>query len=149
MMKYFLDRMNRYAIPYSQKHNIPCWKLYLGYGWNYILYRCSIRDYFTLDFPLLSKIGKKQFITATECSDYYKKVNDRKQAAILDNKEELLTLFHDYIGRDWCGQKYRNSRQEYEDFILKHNQCILKPLEGSGGHGVEIISPNKVPGGGI
>jgi len=146
-MKKIMNRWKQYVIPYSKQHSIPKCVLLIGYLFNYVIYRCSIRDYFTLNFPYLGRRGKHTFITAIECSKYYRLNNDKEQIKILDDKEEMLKFFGPYIGRDWCGQKYNNTREEYETFLSKNPKFILKPLNGSGGHGIKLETCDSVPEG--
>ena len=142
-MKY-IDRIREYLIPFSEKYAVSPWKLWGGVIWNCVIYKCSIRDYFTLGFPFLNRAGKKTFVTAKECMKFYNLKNDKMQAAILDNKEELLHYLNKYVSREWCGQSYNASEQIYQLFTEKHSKCIVKPLEGSGGHGIEIVNCNEL-----
>lgn len=149
-MNRWVARIKQYAIPFSEKYDISVWKLVIGYGLNYILYRCSIRDYFTLEWPFLNYRGKRNFITATECKRFYKRENDVEQAAILDNKEKFLNYFSNYVGRVWCGQEYNNSELNYREFEDKWNKCILKPLNEAGGHGIKFVEDiKKLQGGSL
>lgn len=142
-----VDRIRQYLIPYSEKYSIPQWKLWGGVIWNCVINRCSVRDYFTLGFPFLNRRGKKTFVTATECTKFYHVKNDKKQAAILDNKEEMLHYFDAYVARDWCAQTYNCTAEKYQLFETKHEKCIVKPMTGSGGHGIHIVNCAELDGG--
>lgn len=148
-MKNIMNRWKQYVVPYSKQHSISKCALLVEYIFNYAIYRCSIRDFFTLDFPYLGRRGKNTFVTATECSKFYRVNNNKEQKKILDDKEEVLHLFAQYIGRDWCGQKYNNTREEYEMFLHKNPKFMLKPLNGSGGHGIQLASRDSIGGGGV
>lgn len=95
-----------------------------------------------LHIPLLfvNRHGKKEFLTLGQRLKYDKKHNSREQTSIVINKEKVLFLFHDFIKRDWCGRTYHSSEEDYAIFAQKHARGIIKPLESSGGNGVEIIS---------
>lgn len=139
-----LDRWKEYAIPYSRTHHISMWYLGLDFALNFAIYRCTFRDYFCLDFPYWKRRAKRNFFLAKKSVAYYQRHNDPAQANILKDKEEALRIFEKFIGRDWCGQKYNSSRGEYEAFLEKHDLFILKPLRGMGGHGIEMMSTQRI-----
>ena len=101
--------------------------------------KCTIRDYYLNGFYFLNSRGKRQYISGLEQNRLQDVHNDHNMQAILKDKEQTLNLMGEYISRDWCGQKYHNSRMEYELFEKKHSLAITKPLDSCGGDGIQII----------
>lgn len=58
---------------------------------------------------------------------------------MIDNKENSLSFFGQYIKRDWCGASENNTEELFRLFYERNELGIVKPLGGHGGAGVEII----------
>lgn len=54
--------------------------------------------------------------------------------------------FAELINRDWCGQRYHNSEEEYKEFEENHQYGIIKPLNLCGGEGIKKFELSKIGG---
>lgn len=145
-IKYIISRINEYLDVNAQKSGINKRFLFVDCVWNCMLQRCTIRDYFIYNFYWLNKKGKRNYISGIEQNSWQEKHNDSEMQKILKNKEKSLHHFADLIDRDWCGQKYNNSEEEYNEFEKKHKFGIVKPLDLCGGEGIKRIEINKIGG---
>ena len=84
------------------------------------------------------------FISTREILLFYKKFNDLFTENLINNKQKTLDLFRYYIYRDWvcCIDDKR-----LEEFLSKYDKCIVKPVEGSGGYGIEIVDTDLIKDG--
>lgn len=146
-LSYFKKRFNQYAEPASKQYKISKLRLFFGFIGAYIAHGATIKDYFTFKFFLLSRKGRKEFVTNTKQFRYYMKHNSPEAFAICNDKEKTLAHYDKLIERDWVGVEFRNTREEYEAFARKHSRAILKPLSLSGGHGIEVVDTHALPGG--
>lgn len=137
---YMFKKIWEYAGTYSEKFNVSRIYLFVDYFVCAMIYGCRGEDYFICRFFRLSRKQKKQFVTELYQTDFEKKYTDSVQADIIDNKEKSLDYFSDFIERDWCGTVYNSSSAEYQCFYEKHERAIIKPINGNGGHGIEIVN---------
>ncbi|WP_106481153.1 ATP-grasp domain-containing protein [Butyricimonas faecalis] len=85
------------------------------------------------------------FISTREILLFYKKFNDLfMERNLINNKEKTLDLFSSYIYRDWVSGI---DDKRLEEFLSKYDKCIVKPLEGSGGYGIEIVDTDLIKDG--
>ena len=77
----------------------------------------------------INRTKNNQIVRALNNPDYYYLVND---------KIEFNKLFNDFLHRDWINLK-EASFEEFESFISKHDPIIIKPIDLTGGYGVEKI----------
>ena len=146
-LSYFKKRFNQYADSACREYKISKLRLFLGFVGANIAHGASIKDYFTFKFFLLSRKGRKEFVTNRKHLRYYSKHNSPEAAEICNDKERTLVHFDKLIERDWVGVEHRNTREEYERFAARHSRAILKPLSLSGGHGIEVVDTNALPDG--
>lgn len=141
-IRFAFNRINEFAAETSIETGIPKLLLIIGCIWNCMLGRCTIRDYFLYKFYNLSRRGKHEFISNTEMVAWSKKHSSAEHMGILDVKDSSLDFFKDFIKRDWCSDRYNCSEENYAEFLKKHDRCILKPIDGTCGEGIELIELN-------
>lgn len=139
-IKRVFKRKNQYAPEVTKTYGISKVRLILKYLRAYITRGCTVKDFFGYRFYLLNGKGRRQFVTGGSMSRWYKKHNNPTDVADLNNKERTLIRFQEFISRDWCGQAFNNTREEYETFAARHSQAIVKPLSSCGGHGIRVIN---------
>lgn len=142
-----LKNLNSLVAETSSKKQLSQSWLYMDYLMSYIKWGYSLRDYFSYELYFRNRRGKREFISSREMINWYKRNNDKSQQELIDNKESCLDFFSDFISREWCGQNYNNSKECFSHFVQKHNKCIVKPLNGSGGHGVHFVEIQQLGGG--
>ena len=99
-------------------------------------YGAGYYDYQEFEFYNLTKEERKTYLTRTINNTIIKTYNNRESFPLFDNKEEFNKIFKKYLKRDYLVIN-KNSYKEFLKFIEKHNPIIVKPLDGSGGIGVE------------
>ena len=143
-VKHIINRVNEYIdyLPPTEKYS----RTYLKFDYlrSFLLYGCGAMDYFMYEYYKLNRHGKKQFITVKQrvVYDYHHNTSEGIETVL--NKEKALMHFDRWINRDWCGQQFHNSQEEYNAFEKKHDRFIVKPLKALGGHGVEILDTAKL-----
>ena len=140
---YFTQRFNHYAETVIKETGLSKSRLYFDFFLSHLISGCTIKDYFLYRFYEKNYFGKRYYATGKYLEKYLSKVNDPSRASELKNKERTLILFSEFMKRDWCGQNYQNTLEQYQQFSEKHTQGIVKPLENCGGHGVRIISTQE------
>lgn len=111
----------------------------------YVKYGYSIRDFFSCEFCHMRNSEILNFISTREILLFYKKFNDLfMERNLINNKEKTLDLFSSYIYRDWVSGI---DDKRLEEFLSKYDKCIVKPLEGSGGYGIEIVDTDLIKDG--
>ena len=99
-------------------------------------YGAGYYDYQEFEFYNLTKEERKTYLTRTKNNLIIKTYNNKDYFDKFDNKEEFNKLFKKYLKRDYLVID-ENSFKKFENFIKKHNPIIVKPINGSGGKGVE------------
>lgn len=104
----------------------------------YIFHQFCITEYFRYEMYRLNQFGRKQLLSFAEWSNLLK-VNSTDSIEILNKKDSFLNLFNDYVKRDWVGQNYHNTYEEFYKFCRRHHRGITKPLDGSCGEGIYLV----------
>lgn len=110
--------------------------------------RCSILfgsgyvDYKLFYFENVKDSLKKTYITRSINNEYFKLFNNREYYKYFNDKDKFLEKFKDFTNRDFLNIK-DHTYEEYLQFVKKHPSFMIKPIDESGGHGVEKINTNK------
>ena len=67
-------------------------------------------------------------------------INDSSKRKLLDDKVEFNKKFSDLLNREWILSNDNNLRA----FCSKHNEILVKPLDGSSGRGIYKIKFNDL-----
>lgn len=104
-------------------------------------YGTGYYDYQEFEFYNLNKEERKTYLTRVKNNAIVKMFNDRDKFYLFDNKYEFNKLFDKYLKRNWM---FLNDN--YDDFVKfceDKNEIIVKPVDGCGGVGVELIKVDK------
>ena len=145
---YFSQRFHHYAETVIEETGLSRNRLYFDFFLSHLISGCTIKDYFLYRFYEKNCFGKRCYGTGKYMEKYFSKINLPSAASELKNKEKTLVRFSEYMKRDWCGQNYHNTQEEYQKFAEQHEYGIVKPLDDCGGHGVRIISTQIIGEGG-
>lgn len=110
--------------------------------------RCSILfgsgyvDYKLFYFEDVKDELKKTYVTRTINNDYFKLFNNREYYKYFNDKDKFLEKFKDFTNRDFINIKI-HTYEEYLEFVKKHSSFMAKPVDQSGGYGVEKIKTDK------
>lgn len=104
-------------------------------------YGTGYHDYQEFEFYNLNKLERKTYLTRVKNNAIVRKFNNKEYFKYFDNKYEFNKIFDKYLKREWM---YLNNN--YEDFVKfcsNKKEIIVKPIDGCGGVGVELIKIDK------
>lgn len=107
----------------------------------YSLHRfgCMFDEYFLYNFENLNVKGRLEFVTDKIRWDYYEIFNGRDNLPLFNNKDKTFEKYGKYFKRDLCGVKSVEDKEKFIELISKNEKVIIKPVDSSGGRGVQII----------
>lgn len=108
-----------------------------------ILYGSSILDYFIFQYFNLNRRGRKTFATERISMKYGKKLNYSEDRDYLEDKSLFNEKFSSYINRDWLDLNVA-SIDEFKQFMFKHNEAIVKAVDGSQGKGIFLLKESEI-----
>ncbi|MGF1708927.1 sugar-transfer associated ATP-grasp domain-containing protein [Enterovibrio baiacu] len=119
----------------SNEYKTPIFLLWLDYALCFIMYGVSCTEYICHQFHSHKHCYKKQFITARHKKHLERWFNDPKNKPVLDNKKIFNSTFDKFVTRKWISSS--ESIESICEFIDKQKIVIVKPLDLSGGKGIE------------
>ena len=132
--------MKKYKGPKSWKVNWVC-----------LTTDFSPDEYFKYKFADKTKKERNKYISARTSVDILKS----PECNIMpDDKKSRCEMFAEYYKRDVIylgfedgasGSTFTSEREIYEAFIAKHDRFIVKPINGTKGHGIRIIESKDAP----
>ena len=101
----------------------------------------SAEDYFIYKFYELSWYSRKQFVTEVKSMFLIRKFNHNgKQGRnIVEDKSKFDVVFKNYIKRNAVFSN-NLTMEQFEDFVKRNNQVIIKPINGFNGNGIFILN---------
>ncbi len=103
-------------------------------------YRFSAEEYFYYHFRDKDEEERKTFISDLNRIDFCETLNKFKNLHIFDDKMTSAEVFGKYYGRDLCGVKSAKDIDKFKSFVKKHDKFILKPLTGTCGRGIQVLT---------
>lgn len=140
--KFVLDNIKRFNDNTAKYLN----KRYL-YAWTSEIY-CLLRfgaspfDYFRYRFYEKSNLERDKFITHRRSTKIINKYNDKEKLKIFYDKVTFNKYFKDFINREWLDLNTA-SQEEFENFLKKHKNVIMKPSNGGQGKGIFKLTFNE------
>ena len=104
-------------------------------------YGTGYYDYQEFEFYNLNKLERKTYMTRVKNNAIVKKFNNKDYFYLFDNKCEFNKKFNKYLKREWI--ILDNNLEEFIKFCSNKKEIIVKPLDGCGGIGVELIKLNN------
>ncbi len=99
------------------------------------LYQAGYYDYQEFEFYNLKKNERKTYLTRGKNNEIVRLFNDKSYFYKFENKIEFNKIFSKFLKRDWL---YLNDNiDEFVDFMKSHNVIIVKPVDATGGTGIE------------
>ena len=105
-------------------------------------YQAGYLDYRLFEMYDLNAKQRKTIITRGINNSIVKRFNDPNYYHLLHNKLEFNKKFNKYLLRDWM----EVTKDNYEDFVAfceKHNEIMVKPVDGQCGKGIEKVKVTK------
>lgn len=107
-----------------------------------IKYQAGYMDYELFEMYNLNNEQRKTILTRGKNNAFIKELNDKKYTYKFSSKREFNKTFTKFLNRDWLD--FNNvSKEEFNNFIKKHSIFMLKPVDGTCGHGIEKINSKK------
>lgn len=136
-----VDRMFKVVNDINKKTNIDK---------NYLLmdmiicsnkYGTGYHDYQEFEFYNLNKLERKTYLTRVKNNAIVRKFNNKEYFKYFDNKYEFNKIFDKFLKREWM--ILDNNYEEFVKFCSNKKEIIVKPIDGCGGVGVELIKIDK------
>ncbi|MEM1483675.1 sugar-transfer associated ATP-grasp domain-containing protein [Oscillospiraceae bacterium PP1C4] len=111
-------------------------------------YQAGYMDYLVFEFYTLTAAQRKTYITRGQNNRYVRLLNPQENWHLLEDKVEFLKRFDGFHGRDWIDLR-ETSQSEFAAFCETHPKLVVKPLDGTCGHGIEffeISDKSKITG---
>lgn len=106
--------------------------------WCAIRYGAGYNDYLHFGYYDLKAKERKTYISRSYNNKLVAELNNKSKIHILDNKNEFNELYSKYLKREWL--YLNNNETEFSKWLKNKNQVIVKPINDSGGHGIELIN---------
>ena len=107
--------------------------LYCGFKFG-----AGFNDYKLYRFYELTDEQRSTYLNRTNNNMIARALNDPEYYHVVDDKIEFNERFSAYMKRDWLDMR-KTSLEEFEAFCNKHDEMMIKPLNLTGGTGVEKL----------
>ncbi|MBO6147798.1 MAG: hypothetical protein J6O55_00480 [Lachnospiraceae bacterium] len=123
-----------------------CWRIvhYLDYFFSRFVYPgLDAHDYLAYRFYEFKHNKRKTFVTEgyfhklIEFYNFSDKKVVKNEIPLLSNKGKFNAFFSDFVKRKWILAEHM-SFEDWNNFSKDMDRVIVKPLDGSGGHGIKI-----------
>lgn len=138
-IKSLLKKLIELADKVNKEEGYSKVRMYFGFFINYIIYGCSITEYFMYGFYKLNCYAKRKFITSRKQKKVAYWFNPKEKAEEFDNKYLFNKKFNSFIKREWM-YTYKSNEKVLKQFLEKQGQVIIKPVNGACGEGIKKIS---------
>lgn len=125
----------------SQEENKSMTWLRLNFLKSFMTIGCGYSDYLNYQLYKKNKSELKEYVSIKDQDKFYEIVSPSKYKTFFTIKPEFLKNFKKYIDRDFWAD---GSLEELKEFLDKHEQFMLKPTDGLGGHGVVKMQTSKI-----
>lgn len=116
--------------------------LFFDIMWCALKYGSGPYDYQEFEFYNLNGKERKTYLTRAKNVKIVRNYNQKDSWYKFDDKVEFNKIFDKYIKRDWLYLN-ENNYDEFVHFCKNKKDFIAKPLDGSGGVGIELIEVKK------
>lgn len=104
-------------------------------------YGTGYHDYQEFEFYNLNKLERKTYLTRVKNNAIVRKFNNKDFFKYFDNKYEFNKIFDKYLKREWM--VLDNNYEDFVKFCSNKKEIIVKPIDGCGGVGVDLIKLDK------
>ena len=102
-------------------------------------YSFGFDEYFMFHFYEKSNEERREYVSCRERISYCERMNNIKNMIIFDDKALSYKVFKKYYKRDLIGIFSENDVDSFKSFISQHERFIVKPFDGAGGYGIQIV----------
>lgn len=118
--------------------------------WTYILvnyityYQISVEEYFWYQFEGKTDKERRTYIGWAEKNKLCAEIGDAESRQTLADKYECYLFFKEFFGRDVIKVSDQEDRAVFEEFVSKHKEFMVKPIDQSGGLGIYRIDAGSL-----
>lgn len=106
-------------------------------------YSFGFEEYFMFRFYEKNNDERREYVSCIERISYCERMNSIKNMIIFDDKALSYKVFKKYYKRDLVGIFSENDEDIFQNFISQHERFIVKPFDGAGGYGIQIVNRDK------
>ena len=99
-------------------------------------YWTSMDEYFFYRFMDKTDAERRAYIGWFEKKKLCDDIGDTASRKPLDDKYECYVIFREYYGRDMMKISGPEDKSVFEEFLSKHREFMVKPIDRSGGRGI-------------
>ncbi len=103
-----------------------------------------MRQYVIGDFWRLSNLERSKRLTYPRIVKLFRKYNQLSYVHYLNDKPDFNRYFKDFVKREWI-HSMEITKDEFQNFIKKHNAVIIKPVKGVEGDGIRKFVLSEHP----
>lgn len=107
----------------------------------FMFYGAGYHDYYYYEFYNLKYKDRKTILTRVKNNKIIKEFNNKEYADVFENKSIFMETFKNYVKRDFINL---DDEDKFIEFFKKHKRIVLKPLDETGGTGVELIEYTNI-----
>lgn len=126
----------------AKEEGINVYKLIWDFVWAYKKHRVYPDQYLNTDFYKLRDTERKKILTYGRWCKLVEKAADKYYIHFLRNKRDFNVRFAKFVKRDWI-YSCDESIESIANFLERHGELIIKPLESWEGDGVRKINLNS------
>jgi hypothetical protein len=108
----------------------------------YVFYGATLTDYLNYEFYNRSIKERRKYAVVRTQQKFYEKVSPSQYKEFFTIKPNFLSNFKEYVKRDYY--VYTDGIDKLKEFLNKHKEFIIKPLDGLGGAGVRKMSSSSI-----
>lgn len=125
------------------KHNkIPAFIMFIDTAISVLLFGSGLQDYLNYKFYEKSFKERKTYVTIGYMNKTYQTLANVKYADFFSNKINFHRNFSKYAQREYFSPD--DTYENFQEFISRHQEFVMKPLQGLGGGGVEKVITSKI-----
>ena len=110
-------------------------------------YQISVGEYFWYQFENKTDGERRAYIGCIEKNKICDEIGDAKSRRTLADKYECYLFFKEFFGRDVIKVSGQEDKAAFEEFLSKHKEFIVKPIDRSEGLGIYRVNAESVDSG--
>ncbi|MCL2782902.1 MAG: hypothetical protein FWD80_02880, partial [Propionibacteriaceae bacterium] len=107
-----------------------------------MVYHTGWSDYLNCRFYSKSRAQRREYVSIGACDRFYNIVSPKRHREEFSIKPDFLVRYGKFIDRD--SYQPNQGVEELQRFMAKHQSFIVKPVDGLGGHKVELLQASDI-----
>lgn len=126
----------------SKNNGKPALLMFADCALSVLLFGAGLQDYLNYKFYEKGFKERKTYVTIGYMNKVYKTLAPLEYSPFISNKISFHKNYSDFTKREFFSPQ--GSYDEFLDFLSRHDQFVLKPQIGLGGHNVEKINADSI-----